>query len=402
MGYQVFPTPVAPTPETMPVGATSKITSGVLANNPTARIYVTSGITGAYIQGDVALDYVGTSGFVSTVGSQTSPTFIPENGKFVTISQAAANLASFTSRTLPSSLSWSDITYGNDKFVAVAYGSQTFAYSSDGITWTTGSMPSSNNWYRVLYANGTFVAIVNGNNVAAYSSSGTSWTSATLPYSTAWTTLVYGAGKFLAIDYNSGHYATSTYGTSWTGGSTGGTAAATISAAYGNGVFLATKYSATNCVYSADGITWSTGGTIGSSGNWFTAFGNGVHVAVSQVGAAWSADGGRSWTAATGFVTNPMTRCIFANGQFIAISGNNSLSFQVSSDGKSWKTISTGLGSGYWSSICYGPDVNTFVAVQGYVHNYTSSTSNSYFTASVSNPTRKIPFGIYAGPTTTY
>ena len=36
---------------------------------------------------------------------------------------------------MPSSEYWQSVTYGNGKFVAVAYGSDKSAYSEDGITW---------------------------------------------------------------------------------------------------------------------------------------------------------------------------------------------------------------------------------------------------------------------------
>ena len=69
-------------------------------------------------------------------------------------------------RTLPSNPSWQSVTYGNGKYVAVAYNSNAAAYSTDGITWTAATLPSSTNWVSVTYGNGKFVAVAN-NGVAA-------------------------------------------------------------------------------------------------------------------------------------------------------------------------------------------------------------------------------------------
>lgn len=65
---------------------------------------------------------------------------------------------------------WSDATYGNGRFVAVAgalnnnYRSNG-AYSNDGINWQSMTMPTSAPWLSVEYGNGRFVA-VGGTNIA--------------------------------------------------------------------------------------------------------------------------------------------------------------------------------------------------------------------------------------------
>ena len=57
----------------------------------------------------------------------------------------------FQGPTLPSSAGWYGVTYGNGKFVAVAYDSDKTAYSTDGINWTAATMPSSSGWYDITY-----------------------------------------------------------------------------------------------------------------------------------------------------------------------------------------------------------------------------------------------------------
>jgi hypothetical protein len=66
----------------------------------------------------------------------------------------------WTQKTLPSTGNWMSITYGNGKFVAPLYATQSgyylvesnvYAYSEDGINWTQKTLPSSQKWYAVTY-----------------------------------------------------------------------------------------------------------------------------------------------------------------------------------------------------------------------------------------------------------
>ena len=61
----------------------------------------------------------------------------------------------WTERTISNtSRSWQSVCYGNDKFVAVAYSSNYFAYSTDGINWTEGTISkTSRSWYSVCCSN---------------------------------------------------------------------------------------------------------------------------------------------------------------------------------------------------------------------------------------------------------
>ena len=47
-------------------------------------------------------------------------------------------------------------------------GSNTAAYSTDGITWTAATLPSSGSWSSVTYGNGRFVAVASNTDKAAY------------------------------------------------------------------------------------------------------------------------------------------------------------------------------------------------------------------------------------------
>jgi hypothetical protein len=72
-----------------------------------------------------------------------------------------------TARTLYTTASWTDLTYGDNKYVAIASGpSTTTAFSANGTTWANaGAMPASANWSDVVYGGGegaTATIIVGG------------------------------------------------------------------------------------------------------------------------------------------------------------------------------------------------------------------------------------------------
>jgi hypothetical protein len=58
-----------------------------------------------------------------------------------------------TARTLPASATWTGVSYGANRYVAVASGGTNVGYSADGKTWTAvGSLPSSQTWADIAYA----------------------------------------------------------------------------------------------------------------------------------------------------------------------------------------------------------------------------------------------------------
>ena len=121
----------------------------------------------------------------------------------------------WTEFTLPATRNWMSVTYGNGKFVAMAY-NQYGAYSTDGINWVEMTLPTSTYWYGVTYGDGKFVAVASNSSSAAYSIDGITWTETTLPASVTWGGVAYGSGKFVTIAFNSDKGAYSTDGITWT------------------------------------------------------------------------------------------------------------------------------------------------------------------------------------------
>jgi hypothetical protein len=92
------------------------------------------------------------------------------NVAFYTPTPAAALTTAtiaFAQTTMPTSASWSAVTYGNGKFVAVASTSSTAANSANGITWAQHALPSSSSWNGVAFGNNSFIAIGAGTAISS-------------------------------------------------------------------------------------------------------------------------------------------------------------------------------------------------------------------------------------------
>ena len=99
------------------------------------------------------------------------------------------------------SRNWISVCYGNGKFVTVAYNSNYFAYSTDGITWTEGTISGTNRkWESVCYGNDKFVAVANNTIYFAYSTDGINWTEGTISGTTRdWSSVCYSNDKIVAV-----------------------------------------------------------------------------------------------------------------------------------------------------------------------------------------------------------
>lgn len=172
----------------------------------------------------------------------------------------------------------SKIRYCNDKFIGLWRDDlHAIAYSTDGINWACRTLWSGNDswFYDVCYGNGKYVAR-GQDSTFAYSTNGTSWSKVTMPgtsngnHNTLWRGLAFGNGKFVACKcYTSGEQdprvAYSTDGINWTTVEMpcGGVNWADV--AFGNGKFVliaqgsgTTSHNNTNYIfYSEDGVNWT-------------------------------------------------------------------------------------------------------------------------------------------------
>ena len=226
--------------------------------------------------------------------------------------------------TLPVKSTWHKITYGRDKFIAIANG-ENMAYSIDGIVWTQIEVPFSTvGWYDIVYGNGKFVALAL-NGIAAYSAGGITWKKIILPVKLSDLSIVYGNDKFVAV---------------------------------GNNLYNTNKIA----LYSEDGITWNQT-NLPSEGAWVDiAYGNGKFVAVNgDTVSAYSTDG-ITWTQ----ITLP-AKCqyiTYGNDKFVGFPYNGSTAI-YSTDGINWEAAELPI-AWTFNALCYGD--GKFIAV-GYYNN---------------------------------
>lgn len=295
----------------------------------------------------------------------------------------SAMLLKSAQATLPRAMSWRSVCYGNGKFVAVAYGTNIAAYSTDGITWTQTAMPVDSTWQSVCYGDGKFVAVSYATGgIAAYSSDGVTWTQTAMPDAIGkWKSVCYGNGKFVAISYGIAAAAYSTDGINWT--------LVTLidakywqSVCYGNGrfVIITGNYSSVVLV-STDGITWSQRSS-NVALNWHTVcYGDGKFVALAynDTDVVYSTDG-VNWSRTNMPVNAYWETICYDNGRFVAIARNNAIA-AYSTDGITW-TQTAMPANDSWQSVCYGN--GKFVAVAASSKNVAVSADGVTWSSGVS------------------
>jgi hypothetical protein len=237
------------------------------------------------------------------------------DNKFVAIRTGSDKAASSTNgidwvdRTMPSDRNWNGVVYGKPStaptgiFVAVAGDLNSAARSTNGISWTSSTMPtigdsSFNEWVDITFGLDKFIAIANSGNIAAegiWNGTTLTWTGHIMDVvadSSAkdWVSVAYGNKRFVAIT-STGDVAYSFNGADWLPATLptqdGSTPHNWKQIRYGQGVFFAvgdtglrtvgdeptdgpTTYAAT----SYDGVVW-TPRTLASELTWgVVAFGN--------------------------------------------------------------------------------------------------------------------------------
>jgi hypothetical protein len=241
---------------------------------------------------------------ISSSGTAVTP-------KFVAIADGSASAAisldgtAWTTLSLPSSLTYREITYGTFNgvgyYTAVASGTGTGYSSTDGVTWSSTTMPASTTWQDVAYGNGRFIAITTGSNVTAISTTGTTWVSGgNLPSSTTWTSVAYGKGVWVAVASGGTAAASSTDGGASWASATLPSSGTWTSVSYGNNMFIAARSGSTAYAYSTNGTTWTAGTLPGSQTNPTVIYGQGVWLVTSDASTtAYSSDTGLIWTTRT-------------------------------------------------------------------------------------------------------
>ena len=295
---------------------------------------------------------------------------VPGASILTNITSTPAPAFASSSRTLPSSGTWSSVDFADGKFVAVRNGSNLTGRSIDGTNWSAGGvMPSSAQWTAtaagIVGSTYYHVAVSSGGTAAAYSSDGgLTWSASTLPSSGSWTSVAYNEGYFAAVR-------------------SGSTAAA----------------------YSSDGgLTWSAS-TLPSSSNWSDVAGGiigsssyFVAIATGSTAAAYSVDNGANWTASTLPSSTTWSSIEFGNSRFFAVARATAAG-AVSTNGTSWSSV-TLPSSANWNEIAFGDDNFVVVADGGTqcLTTFTGETGSFTENTLAANSTWEgIAYGNYSG-----
>lgn len=227
------------------------------------------------------------------------------------------------------------IVYGNGCFVAVGErGDEGDIYSSnDGVHWIL-RYTDQNSWGLTLaYSGGRFIGV--GGWETATSTDGTNWIASFLPSGFLdWQTdMTFGNSRYVVVGdtNNVGIILTSTDGTTWTP-----RAAAAMGGHIASVVFGGTKFVAVgnNDGYeytaSSTAVTWTRNSIPGGSQ---ISYGNGLYFVPLNSKTNLISTDGVNWSLQPTGLTNQLGKITYANGIFLARSGNF---VTTSVDGTNW------------------------------------------------------------------
>lgn len=256
------------------------------------------------------------------------------------------NGTSWSVNNFTSTRSWRDVAYGASKFIACAYGSSDYEFSTNGITWTSGNfnVANVNNlWTCITYANNKFIILANSSANGIISTDGLNWTKFTLPFqiyiggpnvpsSSTWNGCAYGNGVFVAMNYNSATIATSTDGITWTQRSLPITNNWN-DIIYGN-KFAIVAGQTDKIAYSTNGTSWTTASLPESAGWKSIAYGNNTYVAIGyNLANIITSNDLINWTSNI-VLSGPWNKIIYKNNTFIIIGSTTTV--LTSTNGINW------------------------------------------------------------------
>jgi hypothetical protein len=185
--------------------------------------------------------------------------------------------------------------------VSVGMGTNTIAYSTDGLKWNgLGATVFTTRGFKAVWNGFMWVAVGDGTNSIAYSFNGISWTGLGLTYLTTGRDLIWDGTKWIAVGtavagMSNNPIVYSYNGIVWLPATSSGIFLSNLAytIAYNGYIYLAGGASANSMAYSYDGFTWT--GISGATPN-FTSF---------CIGVAWN---GSMWVA-VGSGTNVIAWC---------------------------------------------------------------------------------------------
>lgn len=267
------------------------------------------------------------------------------------------------------------VAWNNTRFVAVGSGTNSIAYSSNGVSWTgIGTAIFSTSGKGICWNGSIFVAVGSGTNSIAYSSDGITWTGlGTAIFSTSGLGVTWNGTRFVAVGQGTNTIAYSNDGINWTGLGTSIFSTFGQAVAWNGSIFVAGGSGTNGSAYSSDGITWTGNGSSPMGTVRGIAWDGLKFIAVGVSGISRSVDG-INWTSNDATVISDGYSVAWNGNRMIAGgSGTNTLAY--STDGVTW----TGLGAtifgaaGAGAGIACSPSPNLYPAVNTLVQIETSA-----------------------------
>jgi hypothetical protein len=256
------------------------------------------------------------------------------------------------------------VAWNGSQWVATGSGSNTLAYSADGISWTGIGSTIFTRGNSVAWGNSNWVATGTGSNTLAYSANGSVWTGLgstvlTTGGAVAWNGLQWMAGGGAQI-------ALSSDGVNWTNRNVSTIISSVNGITYASSNWAITGVPLTDAfAYSVDGSNWtgrtvstiftqgysivSRGpGSVTSGYNFLPIIACGATISISSDGVTWTP------------VTNPFTSTVFCaawNGSYWVAGGTGTYQLAYSTNGLSWtgvtlanmtSVLSVAWGKGKW------------------------------------------------------
>ena len=253
------------------VGRGYVITS--LGTTPFTSIGATANLVGIYFVATGVGTGSGTATPVANhlvaVSSSTTVNAYSTNGG-VTWTSGGALPAGMSGAAVSVAYGFTSTTSG--RWVAISSTGASCYSTNGGISWVAGGALPAATYSCMTYGQGKWVALSTGDTINAYSTDGgVTWTASTgLPSSTTWISIAYGANKFVAVSSSGAidpAYSVDG-GLTWSNtGETGYLGTGTITdVRYGQGVFVVTTSSSNNMSSSEDGVNWTTRAITRASG----------------------------------------------------------------------------------------------------------------------------------------
>jgi hypothetical protein len=250
---------------------------------------------------------------------------------------------------------FTSVTYGNSKFVAVGKGGVIMT-GSNGIRWTTQASGTSSSLEGVIWgdSDNKFAAVGSGG-VILTSSDGANWTVRSPSTNKDLHGVAYGNGKFAAVGVG-GVILTSSDGITWETQSSG-TAKGLQGIVYGSGKFAAVGDSGL-ILTSSDGINWNRVSSGTANTIYGITYGDNMFAAVGDEGVVLTSSNGSDWDNRTAGINTALFCAANGNSRFVIVGKDGKI--LISSDGMSWEQSSSGVRKNL-CGVVYGNSI--FVAV---------------------------------------